>query len=136
MWQTYVTDITVNARDIILRSLSSKLLVDSGNFTNSCENGEIKIKVEAKEVNILDQERLVFKCLCCLVFTLILKLKPKNKTTAYSSSFKVFLTKGKCSGAFLKCTVNGAISVRPILLPFSCNKKMRTSILEMESHSL
>ena len=48
------------AKDIIQCSLSWKLLLESGNCTNSCKNREIKINVEAKEVEVWDQERFSF----------------------------------------------------------------------------
>ena len=50
MYRTYITDITVSAKDIILRSLLLKRLVFSGNCTNLCENGDQGNKVKTKEV--------------------------------------------------------------------------------------
>ena len=53
MYRTYITDITVSAKDIILRSLLLKRLVFTGNCTNLCENGDQGNKVKTKEVKAL-----------------------------------------------------------------------------------
>ena len=50
MQQTYIKDITVNCKDIILRSLLWKRLLDSGNSMNLSENGDQGNKVNDKEV--------------------------------------------------------------------------------------
>ena len=54
-------------------SLLWKLLLCSGSSTNSCENGEITIKVKAKEVKVWDQEIFLFSnvyvCNLSYVFT-------------------------------------------------------------------
>ena len=50
MQQTYIKDITVNCKDIILRSLLWKRLLDSGNCMNLSENGDQGNKVKDKEV--------------------------------------------------------------------------------------
>ena len=50
MQQTYIKDITVNCKDIILRSLLWKRLLDSGNCMNLSENGNQGSKVKTKEV--------------------------------------------------------------------------------------
>ena len=50
MQQTYIKDITVNCKDIILRSLLWKRLLDSGNSMNLSENGDQGNKVKDKEV--------------------------------------------------------------------------------------
>ena len=50
MLQTYVTDITVNDKDIILRSLLRKRLLNSGNYMKLSENGDQDNMVKVKKV--------------------------------------------------------------------------------------
>ena len=52
MYQTYIADITIDAKDIILRSLLLKHLVFSGNCTKLSENGDQGNKVKTKEVKV------------------------------------------------------------------------------------
>ena len=52
MLQTYVTDITVNDKDIILRSLLRKRLLNSGNCMKLSENGDQDNKVKVKKVEV------------------------------------------------------------------------------------
>ena len=52
MLQTYATDITVNDKDIILRSLLRKRLLNSGNCMKLSENGDQDNKVKVKKVEV------------------------------------------------------------------------------------
>ena len=52
MLQTYVIDITVNDKDIILRSLLRKRLLNSGNCMKLSENGDQDNKVKVKKVEV------------------------------------------------------------------------------------
>ena len=52
MLQTYATDITVNDKDIILRSLLRKRLLNSGNCMKLSENGDQDNEVKVKKVEV------------------------------------------------------------------------------------